>query len=562
MMHTKKRILFLLFISLVTSVCLQGQTTTISWGKKDAFYMEQQIGANYSMNENTRFTKFWNSAGWSIAFVTGKEFTPLLGWRASVGYSLNRGQNTWKSNLSSNSTSFYDLELFADGTLDLTDWWFPNRRQQAFNLKVFLGIGYLQTFGFRDQELAIYADYSTEPTPVFGFRGGLSAGYKLHHNLALAIDASLTCMQDKFNGVVNKRALDGRLNLNIGLIWHLPRKQTYTPPVVPIKIQPIQPIKEEIKKVEITPLMVYSIPKVEVVKKSVAEGKAYIDFPVNEITIHPTYRKNSTELMAVRETVDRIVIDSTTTISSITIHGYASPEGSYKNNTRLAKGRSEALKKYLSELYYLSDSIFTVDFTPEDWEGLHRYVANSNMEDKQTLLDIIDSSIDPDLKNKKLASVNAGRTYAFLLKEVYPTLRRLDYTVRYSILTFDVEKGKKLIHTRPDLLSLDEMFYIARSYGEQSEECKRVLMIAVHQYPDDPLANLNAACIALENKQPVHAKFYLVKAGDSPEAIHARGVLAAIEGDYDLARQLLMQSSAKGVKESDKVLEQLPQTIF
>lgn len=556
MIHIREKALFILLFILVPYVCVQGQTTAVSWGKKDAFYMEQQIGANYSLNENTRFTKFWNSAGWSIAFLAGKEFTPLWGWRASAGYSLNRGQNTWKSNSSESSVSFYDLELFADGTLDLTDWWFPDRKQQAFNLKGFLGVGYLQTFGFGNQELAVYADYSTEPTPVFGFRGGLSAGYKLHHNLALAVDMSLSCMQDKFNGVVNKRALDGRLNFNIGLIWHLHKKETAIP-VIPIEIQPVQPVKEEIKKIEITPLMAYITPKVELVKKRIAEGKAYIDFPVNEIVIHPTYRKNPTELMVIRKTIDRVIIDSTTTITSITIHGYASPEGSYKNNTRLAKGRSEALRKYLRELYYLSDTIFTVESTPEDWEGLRRYVADSDMPDKGMILNIIDSSLTPDLKEKKLKDINGGKPYAFLLKEVYPSLRHSDYTVSYTVRSFDVEEGKKLIYTRPELLSLNEMFYIAQSYGEQSEEYKKIFQIAVRQYPDDPVANLNAACIAVENKQLVHAKYYLTKAGDSPEAIHARGVLAAIEGDYVQAKQLLMQSSAKGVRKSDKILEQL-----
>lgn len=556
MIHIREKDLFILLFILVPYVCVQGQTTAVSWGKKDAFYMEQQIGANYSLNENTRFTKFWNSAGWSIAFLAGKEFTPLWGWRASAGYSLNRGQNTWKSNSSESSVSFYDLELFADGTLDLTDWWFPDRKQQAFNLKGFLGVGYLQTFGFGNQELAVYADYSTEPTPVFGFRGGLSAGYKLHHNLALAVDMSLSCMQDKFNGVVNKRALDGRLNFNIGLIWHLHKKEIATP-IIPVEIQPIQPIKEEIKKIEIIPLMAYITPKVELVKKRIAEGKAYIDFPVNEIVIHPTYRKNPTELMVIRKTIDRVIIDSTTTITSITIHGYASPEGSYKNNTRLAKGRSEALRKYLRELYYLSDTIFTVESTPEDWEGLRGYVTGSDMADKEVMLSIIDSSLAPDSKDKKLKDINGGKPYAFLLKEVYPSLRHSDYTVSYTVRSFDVEEGKKLIYTRPELLSLNEMFYIAQSYGEQSEEYKKVFQIAVRQYPDDPVANLNAACIALENKQLVHAKYYLTKAGDSPEAIHARGVLAAIEGDYAQAKQLLMQSSAKGVRKSDKILEQL-----
>ena len=54
-------------------------------------------------------------------------------------------------------------------------------------------------------------------------------------------------------------------------------------------------------------------------------------------------------------------------------------------------------------------------------------------------------------------------------------------------------------------------------------------------YPDDVVANLNAANAAMINGNMRNAERFLAKAGRSDEAIYARGVFAALNGDYEKA---------------------------
>lgn len=83
--------------------------------------------------------------------------------------------------------------------------------------------------------------------------------------------------------------------------------------------------------------------------------------------------------------------------------------------------------------------------------------------------------------------------------------------------------------------------------------------IAVRIYPADPTANLNAACVALERRELDRAQAYLAKAGNSPQAQHARGVLALLQGHYAQAEPLLTEAQKAGIAEADVNLEILSQ---
>ena len=61
-------------------------------------------------------------------------------------------------------------------------------------------------------------------------------------------------------------------------------------------------------------------------------------------------------------------------------------------------------------------------------------------------------------------------------------------------------------------------------------------------FPDDPTANLNVACAMIESGLYDRAEAYLSKAGNLPEAVHARGVMAARQGREDEARRLFGQA--------------------
>ena len=76
-------------------------------------------------------------------------------------------------------------------------------------------------------------------------------------------------------------------------------------------------------------------------------------------------------------------------------------------------------------------------------------------------------------------------------------------------------------------------------------------------YPDDVAANLNAANAAMNRKDCKSAEKYLQKAGDSAEAVYARGVLAALQGDYDKALTEIEKAERLGMKDTDGVKEHL-----
>lgn len=299
------------------------------------------------------------------------------------------------------------------------------------------------------------------------------------------------------------------------------------------------------------PMLAYVVPQAEQVKARSIEGSAFLDFPVNKITIYPDYRKNPSELQKIRETIDKVRNDKYATITEVHIKGYASPEGSYSNNAYLAENRAKALLNYVQGLYHFQNARFTVNFEPEDWVGLERMVNESSLEGKDEILAIInaDTPSDWDQREWKLKEVNGGKDYRIILRDIYPALRHSDYTVKYTIRNFTVDEAKELIYTDPKQLSLNEMFQVAQTFEPGSERYNEIFEIAVRMYPDDPVSNLNAAVTAIGTKRLDAARRYLTKAADVPEKKLAEASLLMLEGNLDEAEALLKQLENTSVAE-------------
>ncbi len=298
-------------------------------------------------------------------------------------------------------------------------------------------------------------------------------------------------------------------------------------------------------------------PTAETVKTREIRGQAYIDFPVNKTVIYPDYRRNTVELAKIRATIDSVHKDNDITITAISIRGYASPEGPWDNNVRLAKGRTAALKKYVEELYHFAPDFIQTSYDPEDWGGLRAYVEKSNIANREGILSIIDSNLKPDPKNDKIRATYPQQ-YAFLLSEVYPALRHSDYKIDYTIRSYtDVNEILTLVRTRPQNLSLQEFYLASRAVEEGSAQYNEIFETAVRMYPESEVANLNAANVAMARADYDRAATYLAKCGDMPEAVYARGILAALKGDYATARAQFEQAAKLRVADAPAALEQL-----
>lgn len=305
------------------------------------------------------------------------------------------------------------------------------------------------------------------------------------------------------------------------------------------------------------PELIFVQPKAEIMKSRSLSGSAYIDFPVDQTVIYPDYRRNTTELGKIQATIDSVRNDKDVTITSVWLKGFASPESPYKHNTELAIGRTAALKKHIGQLYHFADSIIQTDYEPEDWAGLRRYVEQSNINYRAEILALIDSDMEPDAKEAKIKRTYPDE-YRFMLQNFYPALRHTDYRIDYNIRKFNkVEEIKRIMAEQPQKLSLNEFYLVAGKYEPGTDEFTDVFETAVRMFPNDEIANLNAANAAIRRDDFATARRYLDKAGDSAESVYARGALAIREKDYDTARRYLNHAKEMGLEKAARTLEEL-----
>jgi len=313
----------------------------------------------------------------------------------------------------------------------------------------------------------------------------------------------------------------------------------------------------------VTPQQLYQAyvePKAEAVKVRQENGTARLNFRINKWDIVKELGDNTAELANIQKTLDLVKNDPDVTITSITLHGYASPDGNYANNDKLSRNRTQALHQYLLKTYPIDKKLFKIESTAEDWDGTLEYINSHSIPQKEQALKIINSDLTPDQKEQQLAA-KAGEAFRHLVDKVWPSLRRTDYTIEYDVKAFNLEEARRVINTRPQKLSLQEMYMVANSYPKGSEEYNNVFDTAVKMFPEDKLANLNAALAAIDRGDKVSAEKYLKKAGTGAEVDNARGCLAVLNEDYESAKQYFQKAVAGGLKGAQGNLDKISKLV-
>lgn len=303
------------------------------------------------------------------------------------------------------------------------------------------------------------------------------------------------------------------------------------------------------------PHLIYVCPEMQSEKVFAISGSAFIDFPVSNMEINPNYRQNAQELDKIISSINHVKGDSDATIQSVFIKGFASPESPYANNERLAKGRTKALKEYVENLFHFEKDFIQTAYEPEDWAGLEAFVASSNLKHKEEILATIHSEREPDNKEWWIMH-NWSDDYKFMLKNYYPALRHSDYTIEYTVRKYsDPVEIERIMNSEPQKLSLDEFYTLAQTYEQGSDELNELWEIAVRMFPQDEIANLNAANAAMAKGDFERALRYLGKAGERPEAIYARGALEVLREDYVAAMPYLEQAKELGIAEAEPTIK-------
>ncbi|GHT88634.1 hypothetical protein FACS189474_4220 [Bacteroidia bacterium] len=301
-----------------------------------------------------------------------------------------------------------------------------------------------------------------------------------------------------------------------------------------------------------SPLANFITPPREEKKERAEIGEAFLIFEQNKRDIIPNLFNNKAELAKIDRSLNYIKEESTAIITGISIKAYASPEGSYEDNMTLSKERAKSLLDYVQKNLKLPANLeVSSEGYGEDWNRLVDLIeADPKVENREQIVKIIRTVDIFAGREKQIMDIDDGKPYLYMLNKLFPLLRRSDYQIEYVVPAFSVEKGLQLLNTKPGMLSLEEMYQIANTYEKGSESFNEVFEIAGRIYPNDKIANINAASAAILEKDYPSAKKFLEKYRDDPAAWNDLGIVYMSEFKLDEAEDYLQKAKAQGIKEA------------
>lgn len=148
-----------------------------------------------------------------------------------------------------------------------------------------------------------------------------------------------------------------------------------------------------------------------------------IFYPVNGIEVRENYMNNSLTLDKIKR-----YLSETSIIDSISIYSYASPEGPYRTNERLAIQRGQSAKQYIIDHVpagcNFDPEIIRLMPNAENWKGLREEIVKDyHRKDRDQVLEIIDSNLPQEEKKNALSRLDRGRSWRYIKQNLMPRLR-------------------------------------------------------------------------------------------------------------------------------------------
>ena len=283
---------------------------------------------------------------------------------------------------------------------------------------------------------------------------------------------------------------------------------------------------------------------------------ADIHFLVNQTNIRASELQQA-QVKDLQQTIRDAQSDEKKQIEGINISSYASPEGGVKVNTRIAEGREKSTQQYLdNELKKnnITDAgSLTADFTPQDWEGFQKLVAESNIQDKDLILSVLSMYKDPEIREREIR--NLSSVFDQLAKEVLPKLRYSRLTASINTIGKTDEEMAAAFSANPASLSVEELLHYASTLSSNADQLNAYRASTV-AYPNDYRTWNDLGLCQYKAKDYSSALSSFNKALSlNPQCAEAKmnlGLCSMLNKDLTGANQLL--GSAAGVPELNDAL--------
>lgn len=168
------------------------------------------------------------------------------------------------------------------------------------------------------------------------------------------------------------------------------------------------------------------------VKGGAAQSVSYdVMYPISKSVLVPAMNGNAAEIKEIADFVKELPTDTLRRVASVTLCGYASPDGGQMFNKRLAAARANDFAEYLRKNNSIPDGVsFVVMSHALTWLDSRDAIAKSSVPERDKVLAIIDSDASESQKEAQLRRMPAS--WRYLRESVLPTLRRADMEIEYQ----------------------------------------------------------------------------------------------------------------------------------
>ena len=262
--------------------------------------------------------------------------------------------------------------------------------------------------------------------------------------------------------------------------------------------------------------------------------------------------------------------DEKKAINKLEVSGYASPDGGMDLNTKLADNRQANAQKFLQN-QMKKDKVkadIEASTTAEDWEGFQAAMENSNIQDKDVVLNVLKMYNDPEERENQIKNLSA--VYKNIANDILPQLRRSRMILTRDLIGRSDEEILEELKKDDCQLNVEEMLYAATLVEGQDEkmaiyqkvadtfgdyraynnmgmihfekgniaDARRNYDKAIEIEPNDPDVHYNAALAAMADGDLAKAEEHLGKAaGTKGDLKAAQGTFYTMKGDYKAAKE-------------------------
>ena len=284
--------------------------------------------------------------------------------------------------------------------------------------------------------------------------------------------------------------------------------------------------------------------------------EADIMFLINQTNVRAS-QINSAAIKEFNGAVKEANADARREIKEINISSYASPDGTYEFNTKVAEGREKNTKNYLDKTFKKEEitefGALTADFTAEDWEGFQRLVSASDIQDKELILSVLSMYKDPEEREREIR--NLSSVFDQLAKQILPQLRYSRLTATIDVIGKSDAEIMEAFEKDAASLSVEEILYAATLTKDNSKKTA-IYAKAAELYPNDyrTFNNLGACQYAAGNYDAAKANFDKAAKlnAASKEAQFNQGIVALLNKNYEAAN--VKFGNASGLAELNDAL--------